>query len=68
MSKSANRACGGVAAKIMTLRDALGNRIDFRLLPRQAHALRGTAALMEGFACGQLRAERRSMPTGSARQ
>lgn len=33
----------------MALADALGNLIDFRLLPGQAHDLRGTAALLEGL-------------------
>ena len=33
----------------MALTDALGNLIDFRLLPGQAHDLRGTAALIEGL-------------------
>ena len=32
----------------MALTDALGNLIDFRLLPRQAYDLRGTAALING--------------------
>ena len=41
----------------MALTDALGNLIDFRLLPGQAHDLRGTAALIEGH-CGQLLADR----------
>ena len=42
----------------MALTDALGNLIDFRLLPGQAHDLRGTAALIEGLTCGQLLADR----------
>ncbi len=42
----------------MALTDALGNLIDFRLLPGQAHYLRGTAALIEGLTCGQLLADR----------
>jgi len=40
------------------LADALGNLIDFRLLPGQAHDLRGTAALLEGLTCGQFLADR----------
>ncbi len=32
----------------MALTDALGNLIDFRLLPGQAHDLRGTAASVRG--------------------
>ncbi|PIL12453.1 hypothetical protein P775_28545 [Puniceibacterium antarcticum] len=42
----------------MALSDALGNLIDFRLLPGQAHDLRGTAALIEGLACDQFLADR----------
>ena len=42
----------------MALTDALGNLIDFRLLPGQAHDLRGTAALIEGLTCGQLLSDR----------
>jgi len=42
----------------MALTDALGNLIDFRLLPGQAHDLRGTAALIEGLSCGKLLADR----------
>jgi transposase len=47
-----------VTTKIMALADALGNLIDFRLLPGQAHDLRGTAALLEGLTCGQFLADR----------
>lgn len=42
----------------MALTDALGNLIDFRLLPGQAHDLRGTAALIEGISGGKLLADR----------
>jgi transposase len=42
----------------MALADALGNLAGFRLLPGQAHDLRGTAALIEGLTCGQLLADR----------
>lgn len=38
--------------------DALGNLVDFRLLPGQAHDLRGTAAPIEGLTCGQFLADR----------
>jgi len=47
-----------VTTKIMALADALGNLLGFRLLPGQAHDLRGTAALIEGLTCGQLLADR----------
>ena len=42
----------------MALTDALGNLIDFRLLPGQAHDLRGTAALIERLSGVQLLADR----------
>ena len=38
--------------------DAVGNLTDFRLLPGQAHDLRGTGALIEELTCGQLLADR----------
>ena len=47
-----------MTTKIMALTDALGNLIDFRLLPGQAHDLRGTAALIERLSGGQLLADR----------
>ena len=49
---------GGITSKIMALTDELGNLIDFRLLPGQAHDLRGTAALIEGLNSGHLLADR----------
>lgn len=42
----------------MALADAVGNLTDFRLLPGQAHDLRGTGALIGGLTCGQLLADR----------
>lgn len=36
----------------------MGNLIDVRLLPGQAHDLRGTAALIDGLSCGHLLADR----------
>lgn len=47
-----------MTTKIMALADALGNLVDFRLLPGQAHDLRGTAALLEGLSCDQFLADR----------
>ncbi len=38
-----------MTTKILALADALGNLIDFRLLPGHAHDLRGTAALIDGL-------------------
>lgn len=48
------------------LTDALGSLIDFRLLPGQAHDLRGTDALIDGLSCGQFLADR-AFDTGSLR-
>jgi transposase len=42
----------------MALTDAPGNLVDVRLLPGQAHDLRGTAALIEGLSCRQVPADR----------
>ena len=47
-----------MTSKILALTDALGNLINFRLLPGQAHDLRGTADLIAGLACGKLLADR----------
>ena len=47
-----------MTSKIVALADALGNLIDFRLLPGQTHDLRGTAALIDGLSCGHLLADR----------
>ncbi len=47
-----------MTTKILALTDALGNLIDFRLLPGQAHDLRGTAALIERLSGGRLLADR----------
>ena len=47
-----------MTSKILALTDALGNLIDLRLHPGQAHDLRGTADLVVGLACGKLLADR----------
>ena len=47
-----------MSTKILALADALGNLIDFRLLPGHAHDLRGTAALIDELTCGQFLADR----------
>ena len=47
-----------MTTRITALTDALGNLIDVRLLPGQAHDLRGTAVLNEGLSCGKLLADR----------
>ena len=57
-SQAIGRSRGGITSKIMALTDALGNLTDFRLLPGQAHDLRGTSALIDGLTCGQFLADR----------
>ncbi|MFV0645101.1 MAG: transposase [Sphingomonadaceae bacterium] len=47
-----------VTTKILALTDALGNPVDFRLLPGQAHDLRGMPDLIEGLTAGHLLADR----------
>ncbi len=47
-----------MTTKIMALTDALGNPVDFRLLPGQAHDLRGVPDLIAGLAAGHLLADR----------
>ena len=42
----------------MALTDALGNLIDFRLMPGQAHDLRETALLIQGLECGAFLGDR----------
>jgi hypothetical protein len=39
--------------KIIALANSLGFLADFRLLPGQAHDLRGTAALLKGLTYGK---------------
>jgi transposase len=42
----------------MALTDALGNLVDFRLLPGQAQDLLATAELIDGLSCRQVLADR----------
>lgn len=44
--------------KILALTDALGNRVDFRLLPGQAHDLRDVPELLEGPEASYMLADR----------
>lgn len=52
------RSRGGITTKILALTDALGNLVDFRLMPGQAHDLRGTETLIRGLSAGHLLADR----------
>lgn len=47
-----------MTTKILALTDALGNLIDFRLMPGQAHDLRETGALIRNLSAGHLLADR----------
>lgn len=47
-----------MTTKILALTDALGNLVDFRLMPGQAHDLRETALLIEGLSCGSFLGDR----------
>ena len=47
-----------MTTKILALTDALGNLVDFRLMPGQAHDLRGTKELLEDVQCGMLLADK----------
>ena len=47
-----------MTTKILALTDALGNLVDFRLMPGQAHDLRETATLIHGLSAGHLLADR----------
>ena len=47
-----------MTTKILALTDALGNLVNFRLMPGQAHDLRGTKTLIRGLCAGHLLADR----------
>lgn len=47
-----------MTTKILALTDALGNLVDFCLMPGQAHDLRGTDALISTLSAGHLLADR----------
>ena len=52
------RSRGGITTKILALTDALGNLVDFCLMPGQAHNLRETASLLHDVSTGHLLADR----------
>ena len=47
-----------MTTKILALTDALGNLVDFQLLPGQAHDLRGVPELISGLKADHLLADR----------
>ena len=52
------RSRGGITTKILALTDALGNLVDFCLLPGQAHDLRGVPDLIKDLTADHLLADR----------
>jgi transposase len=52
------RSRSGITTKILALTDALGNLVDFCLMPGQAHDLREAGALIRGLSTGHLLADR----------
>ena len=56
-----------MTTKILALTDALGNLIDFRLMPGQAHDLRETATLIRGLSAGHLLAPSRGLKANHCR-
>lgn len=56
-SQAIGRSRGDITTKILALTDALGNLVDFRLLPGQAHDLRGVPALIDDLAADHLLAD-----------
>ena len=58
LCQAIGRSRGGITSKILALTDALGNLVDFCLMPGQAHDLRETDALISGLSAGYLLADR----------
>ena len=56
-----------MTTKILALTDALGNLVDFRLMPGQAHDLRETATLIHGLSAGHLLAPFHGLQTNHCR-
>jgi transposase len=52
------RSRGVITTKILALTDALGNLVDFRLMPGQALGLRETDTLIRGLSAGHLLADK----------
>ncbi|MFK7876575.1 MAG: transposase [Paracoccaceae bacterium] len=52
------RSRGGMTTKILALTDALGNLIDFRLMPGQAHDLRAVPDLINDLVAGHMLSDR----------
>tara|TARA_R110002126_G_scaffold165178_1_gene313027 strand:- start:4825 stop:5229 length:405 start_codon:yes stop_codon:yes gene_type:complete len=57
-SQAIGKSSGGINCKILALTDALGNLVDFRLMPGQAHDLRETALLIRDLQCDSFLGDR----------
>ena len=57
-SQAIGKSRGGMTTKILALTDALGNLIDFKLMPGQAHGLVKTRELLAGVYCQSLLADK----------
>ncbi|WP_417267638.1 transposase [Celeribacter baekdonensis] len=58
LCQAIGRSRGGITTKILALTDALGNLIDFRLMPGQAHDLRAVPDLIDGLSADHMLADR----------
>ena len=58
LCQAIGRSRGGIKTKTLALTDALGNLVDFCLMPGQAHDLRETANLFHDMSAGHLLADR----------
>jgi len=58
LRQAIGRSRGGITTKILALTDALGNMIDFRLVPGQAHDLRAVPDLIAGLTTDYMLADR----------
>jgi len=58
LCQAIGRSRGGITTKILALTDALGNLVDFCLMPGQAHDLRETRSLLQNLSAGHLLADR----------
>ena len=58
LNQAIGKSRGGMTTKILALTDALGNLIDFILMPGQAHDLVKTRELLAGVCCQSLLADK----------
>ena len=56
-----------MTTKILALTDAIGNLVDFRLMPGQAHDLRGAETLVRSLSAGRLLAPSHGLKTNQCR-